>query len=192
MFAVNAEITLNASERDPPAEQYVLNPSGRAVCLTARKNFLPPSTWQGSDIHTHVWGVGCAIEQTTPPFHCDKNLPPSKVWKKKGGKKEGKEPQPVNCIHHYHNWLRSWLVDDWFMSNSCKPRKEREDGNILIYLFVSTAGVSPECWRPQIRLTHRRLLSACHKSSHGDTDFFLNWSTWSLCTTCSFPITDKN
>lgn len=69
MFAVNAEITLNASERAPPAEQYVLNPSGRAACLTARKNFLPPSTWQGRDIHTHALaygGVGRAAEQTTP------------------------------------------------------------------------------------------------------------------------------
>jgi len=61
------------------------------------------------------------------------------------------------------------------MSSSCKPRREREDGNILIYLFVSTAGGSPEgWWRPQLRLIHGRLLSACHESSRSDTDFFLN------------------
>lgn len=58
MFAVSAEITLNASERAPPAEQYVLNPSGWAVCRSARKNFLPPSTWQGSDTQPRArwWG----------------------------------------------------------------------------------------------------------------------------------------
>lgn len=206
MFAVNAEITVNASERAPPAEQYVLHPSGRAVCRPARKNFLPPSTWQGSQIHAPLCvclGGGHLPENRHPSILfvcCDKNLPPSDGLGKKKQKQEewkerarnaGMESQAANPIYHYHNWLRSWLVDNWFMSSWCKPR--REDGNILIYLLVTTAGGSPgRWWRPQIRLIHGRLLSACHKSSRRDTDFFLNWSTWSLCTTCSFLITDKN
>lgn len=156
-------------------------------------------------IHNHVladWGkchrtdpLSLAVTRKQLPLTYLKEKKRRKKNKKekKGERKEEKKLQPADHIHHYHNWRRSWLVDDWFMSSCRKPKREREDRNILIYLFLSAAGGSPKrWWRSQFRLIHGRLLSACHKSSHSDTHFFLNWSTPSLCTTCSFLITDRN
>jgi len=138
MFAVSAEITRSVLERAPPAEQYVLHPSGCAVCRSARRNFHPPSTWQGRNALPCSPTGGCATE---PPSSFSllwqENHSLLCIYLKKGkrGKKEEKEKesQLTDCIHHDRNWRRSWLVDDWFMSACCKPR-ERGHGNTLIYL----------------------------------------------------------
>jgi hypothetical protein len=50
MFPVTIETTVSASERGPPAKQYVLNPSGRAVCCSAKKT-------------SPHWANGRAMEQ---------------------------------------------------------------------------------------------------------------------------------
>lgn len=199
MFAVNAEITVNASEQAPPAEQYVLNPSGRVVCCSARKNFFPPSKWQSSETHcahtssayksaytlTKGGQEGCMGggrgHEGQASFRCDKKTAFSYVLRGKT-KHKTKQAQPANRRHHYHNWLRSWLVDDWFIGSGCKTKKKRR---WQLRLFLGAARHTQTLIDMLFRVRHGRLLPGCHwshKSSPGNMHppFRTDWFRYSM------------
>lgn len=145
MFAVNAEITLNASERAPPAEQYVLHPQAELRAARRGKTSSHPAHGRAADRDTLCSPTGWDVPPNGPPAFRLLGQETLLFQKKKTGvggwgKKEEKEPECVNHTHHYHNRLRSWLVDDWFTSSCCKPRRERRWKSP--YLFVRTAGGS--------------------------------------------------
>lgn len=123
MFSIPRQSCVRLGEEKLPPTQHMAGPPTETPCARLR----------GGTCH----------QTDLRPFACwDKK--PSYFRKKKGGagwgKKEEKEPECVNHTHHYHNRLRSWLVDDWFTSSCCKPRRERRWKSP--YLFVRTAGGS--------------------------------------------------
>lgn len=154
------------------------------------------------DTHSHacVWGVGHAIEQTPSPLLLAvtrKSLPLTYLQKK--GKKKRREEERRERItacssHTSLPQLGEKLACWWLIHELLLQAKKRERRWKYPYLFICkySRRLSWTLVETTVQANTQEVPSACHKSSHGNTDFFLNWLTWSLCTTCSFLITDEN